>query len=269
MSNAGRPVWTGEIKFVPSMLDQPFRWKSPQRIFVNSMSDLFHEDLPFDDITAVFGIMAACKHHVFQVLTKRPKRMLEWFDFLQKDVKGRFIIPAIVHHAACIVDSDPLFRTANELAGKRHWPLPNVWLGVSVEDQKTADERIPLLLQTPAEIRWISAEPLLGPIDLSGNREFELLCKRAVMRGETRPPHLDWVVVGGESGPEARPFDVRWARSIINQCKSARVPCFVKQLGSNPVNNDANRIYIPLKDYKGGDMNEWPENLRIREYPDV
>lgn len=186
-------------------LDQPIRWRKPRRIFVNSMSDLFHEDIPDEFIERVFAVMARCPHHEFQVLTKRADRMLNWF----------------LHGPGWSPSGDELFKAASG-----RWPLPNVWLGVSCEDQATADERIPLLLQTPAAVRWISAEPLLGPLSIG------LYLTRSNHRTEA-PGHagLDWVVVGGESGPNARPMHPAWARTLRDQCVASRVPFFFKQIG--------------------------------------
>lgn len=144
------------------------------------------------------------------------------------------------------------------------WPLPNVWLGVSVEDQATADERIPLLLRTPAAVRFVSYEPALGPVNL--------LRYMSVPLAEIDNPGamLDWVIVGGESGPGARPFDIQWARNTVAQCKAAGVACFVKQVGSVPMERGERWRYEPkLKDRKGGDWEEWPEDLRVREFPEV
>jgi len=144
--------WTGKIMLVPDMLDQPIRWKRPRKIFVNSMSDLFHEGVPDDYIDRVFAVMALAPQHIFQVLTKRPERMRDYLR--DKDLEDR------------ITD---LWREDDR--DKETWnimlPLSNVWIGVSVENQATADERIPLLLQTPASVRWLSMEPLLGPVDTS------------------------------------------------------------------------------------------------------
>jgi protein gp37 len=190
--NSSGAHWTGKVRLVEEHLEDPLRWKRPRRIFVNSMSDLFHESLDEYDIGQVFAIMALAKQHTFQVLTKRPAEMLQ-----------------ILETARICFDYDE--------------PLPNVWLGVSVEDQKTADERIPLLLQTPAAVRWLSVEPLLGPIELQApwsaiNPEY--------------PEHgIHWVVVGGESGPGARPMHPDWARSIRDECVAAGVPFFFKQWG--------------------------------------
>ncbi len=255
---------TTGVQLHPDRLDQPLKWKKPRRIFVNSLSDLFHEDVPDQFIYDVFDVMRRCYWHTFQVLTKRPRQMA----FLTK-----------------IMQQSP---------GPDHvrWPLPNVWLGVSVEDQRTADERIPWLLQTPAAVRFLSCEPLLGPIDLTMALESFQTHDPMLNRN---PAPVHWVIVGGESGPGARPCDVAWIRSIKDQCKAAGVPVFIKQMGGYVVDlNDAGfegdeptawpmdtdvsdrdnewdyqgaRIRIRLNDRKGGDWNEWPEDLRVREYP--
>lgn len=197
-----------DVRMHPDRLDQPLRIGKPQRIFVNSMSDLFHEDVPDEFIDRVFTTIRRCevigKGHVFQVLTKRPQRML---DFM------------------------------------RPIPVPsNLWLGVSVEDQETADERIPLLLQTPAAVRFISAEPLLGPLDvyggdpdprLGGVKAGPGLSLEQYWKADGNGPFpgLDWVIAGGESGPKARPSHPEWYRSLRDQCAAAHVPFFFKQWG--------------------------------------
>ena len=227
MSNAG-PVWTGEVRFNESVLDQPLRWRRPRRIFVCAHGDLFHEAIPPKWQLLVWATMMRAEHHHFLVLTKRPERMR-------------------------------LFCDANAV-------LRNVWLGVSVEDQRAADTRIPILLATPAARRWISAEPLLGPVDLRylqpGAPPTEINAL-AGTHGVLRPhggrcDRLDWVVVGGESGPHARQCDVQWIRDIVRTCAAARTPCFVKQLGSNS-------DYRATK--KGADPMEWPADLRVRQLP--
>lgn len=191
------------VKVHPGRLEQPLQWRKPRKIFVNSMSDLFHEQVPFEFIDKVFSIMALVPQHTFQILTKRPERMKEY----------------IAH------------RAAKEFSHLKHikWPLPNVWLGVSVENQKAADERIPLLLDTPAAVRFLSCEPLLGPVDL----ERPVPGSRPV--NGVYPPWmihlLDWVIVGGESGPGARPMHPDWVRSLRDQCQQAGVPFFFKQWG--------------------------------------
>jgi protein gp37 len=234
------PRWIGEARFVPEALGKPLHWRKPRRVFVNSMSDLFHDDITFEQIAAVFGVMAATPHLTYQVLTKRPARMVEFFRWMVRP------------------------------------PLPNVWLGVSVEDQRRADERIPLLLECPAAVRFLSVEPLLGPVYLdyaafNGCDSFGSM------------PWIGWVIVGGESGPGARVCDLDWIREVVKQCRVAGVPCFVKQLGSaasDPKNGIAgaalkvpadflDRVSKRLRDRKGGDMDEWPENLRVQEFPVV
>jgi protein gp37 len=254
----GKVDWSGAVRLVPELLDQPLRWRRPRRVFVNSMSDLFHESLPDDAIRDVFGIMGEARHHTFQVLTKRPARMLAFL-------------------------SDPENRRLLTILGQRPeldvWPLPNVWLGVSVEDQATADARIPLLLDTPAAVRFVSYEPALGPVDLqrisvSGWAHCGFNSLTGVPAGEDRAvlPHLDWIIVGGESGPGARPFNVRWAHTIVNQCREAGVPVFVKQLGAKPFEpySDGTPFAdVRLQDRKGGDPQEWPKDLRVREFPNA
>lgn len=183
--------WTGRVNLLPERLEQPFTWRKPRRVFVNSLADLFHDDVPTAFIAAVFDVMRRTPQHTYQILTKRHARMRS------------------------------LSHGATFGAG---WPLPNVWLGASVEDQKWADIRIPALLDTPAAVRWISAEPLLGPVDLANvgpEPGFD-----ALRSG------LDWVVAGGESGPGARPMHPDWARSLRDQCQAASVPFFFKQFGA-------------------------------------
>lgn len=204
---AGEPRWTGELRVVETHLEDPLRWRNPRRVFVNSMSDLFHEKLHFEDIGRVFGVMAACPHHSFQILTKRPERMREFVTI------------------------------TTGIPGRPHWPLPNVWLGVSVENQPAADERIPELLATPAAVRFVSAEPLLGPIDFDQENGLNAFgCGfeggwRNCPENSPKCAGLDWVIVGGESGPGARPMHPRWARTIRDQCVAAGVPFFFKQWG--------------------------------------
>lgn len=205
---AGR-FW-GERKFTEVQvhyhrLDDPLRWKKPRRVFVNSMSDLFHESVETLFIAEVFSMMQRCPQHTFMILTKRPKRMAE---LLVRWDHGRSL------------DHWPV------------WPLPNVWLGVSVENQKAADERIPLLLQTPAAVRFVSCEPLIGPVLL---REEWLPLLANTEYYATNPVSLqnklDWVIVGGESGPGARPMHPDWVRGLRDACKLASVPFFFKQWG--------------------------------------
>ena len=230
-------------------LDQPLRWKKPRKVFVNSMSDLFHEDVPDAFIDRVFAVMALAPRHTFQVLTKRPARMKSYLDRLG------FEPERIDDAAAALGYCDD---------GPDDWPMPNVWLGVSVENQHFADERIPLLLQTPAAVRFISAEPLLGPVKLHLAR----FCDAPSVVDSVSLRRLDWVIVGGESGRDARPFDLRWARSIVEQCKAADVPVFVKQLGDNPQENGTTSRY-KQSERGGGDIALFPAELQVREFPNA
>lgn len=280
-------------------LDQPLRWRRPRRVFVNSMSDLFHDAVPDEFIEAVFGVMAVATHHTFQVLTKRPERMLRWLRTLGGlETREECVQREAERRGGVIFDSRgsnpegyfPARPTKEQLAVRRPWPgwpLPNVWLGVSVEDQRAADERIPLLLQTPAAVRFLSCEPLLGSVQLGVGGEF-------FDYGVGGEPRIGWVITGGESGPGARPCDVAWIRSIVQQCKAAGVPTFVKQLGavvswngiqggygdgpSNCWPRESGSFQVQgmpggfrkhLCDRKGGDPSEWPEDLRVREFPAV
>ena len=186
-------------------LDQPLHWKKPARIFVNSMSDLFHPDVPFEFIWEIYHIMMSkAPWHTYIVLTKRPERAKEFFDWW-------FSFPP--HKPSDII---PIGE------------YKNIWLGVSVEDQKTADERIPLLLQTPAAVRFISAEPLLGKIELTDMQNRNYLHRAT---GRFNREKLNWVICGGESGKNARPMHPGWVRSLRDECKSANVPFFFKQWG--------------------------------------
>jgi protein gp37 len=188
-----------DLRLWPERLDLPLRWRKPRRVFVNSMSDLFHEDVPDAFVAEVFAVMAQASRHTFQVLTKRPERL------------------------AALAPSLP-------------WPA-NVWMGVSIENRRFV-HRADYLRQIPAAVRFISAEPLLGPLE------------RLSLDG------IDWLIVGGESGPRARPMDLAWARDVVAQCRTDGVAPFVKQLGVRWAGHG-----------KGGDMEAWPEDLRIREMP--
>ncbi|WP_026618311.1 protein gp37 [Ensifer sp. WSM1721] len=276
------PVWTGEVRFNREWLYQPLRWTKPRMIFVCAHGDLFAEGVPDEWIDQVFAVMAFCPQHTFQVLTKRPERMRE------------YLTGSLLEHRLAAAQVQLEFPVPSP--GRwPHIPLPNVWLGVSVEDQKRADERIPILLDTPAAVRWISAEPLLGPVDIGRwtataevtfkqcKQPFWLhnadpcehkdggawtlacpncgncRCKPGWTEADSRmmsmePPAdwidrevgrftkvhptipvrsmIDWVVVGGESGPGARPMHPHWALSLRDQCAAADVPHLFKQWGN-------------------------------------
>jgi protein gp37 len=264
--------WSGLIRLVPEKLNEPLHWRRPRRIFVNSMSDLFHDGVPFEFIAAVFGVMAACPQHTFQVLTKRPARALEFFRWAEGNNHS---------HPETICLHYSRAYTAAPTPGRYSWPIPNVHLGVSVEDQATADERIPLLLQSPAAVRWVSYEPALAAVDFSAyiwSPPDEDPRDVGYEYGPC-PAYLEWVIVGGESGPNARPFHVQWARSTVAQCKAAGVACFVKQMGANVelppdemermTGHRTTTHRWRLNDKAGADPSEWPEDLRVQEFPHV
>jgi protein gp37 len=218
--------WTGRVNLLSERLDQPLHWKKPSRIFVNSMSDLFHDAVPDEHIVAVFARMWWSPQHTFQVLTKRHGRM-------------RSLLPRIEERLRKMECDLELVHAPTPLT----WPLPNVWLGVSVENQKWADIRIPALLETPAAVRFLSCEPLLGPVWISdhiwracsccdGEGHDEACARCADSRCEDgHIRQLDWVIVGGESGPKARAMHPDWARSLRDQCAQDHVPFFFKQWG--------------------------------------
>ena len=236
--------WTGKVAFDTEALAKPLRWRKPRRIFVNSMSDLFHESLTNEQIAAVFGVMAACPQHTFQVLTKRARRMREWFEWLDGEA-GRERDAAVargedhrdMHVRVLVAYLDRGYHIDRAHIAYPRWPIPNVHLGVSVEDQAAADERIPDLLATPAAVRWLSMEPLLGPVRTTLRRSTEQAVTPWGFPIEARTQSgIDWVVAGCESGHDARPCDVAWLRSIRDQCAAARVPFWLKQaVGSHAV----------------------------------
>ena len=248
-----------DVRLWPERLDIPRRWTRPRRIFVNSMSDAFHDAVPDSFLDDMFAVMADCQQHTFQLLTKRHARMRSYLTNAWPD------------------------------------PLPNVHVGVSAEDQGWAVKRVHALLATPAAVRWVSAEPLLGPIDLRnlkmGNGALiDALCGDVKSpKGEIYaacPGSVAWVVAGGESGPGARPMHPAWARSLRDQCKAARTPFFFKQFGAwRPLRNGE---YPPPGETvtmhergaqsdpilvrhggKNGDPDRWPTDLQVREYPGI
>lgn len=212
----------------PHKLDEPLKWKKPRRVFVCSMGDLFHEDVPDEFIARIWGIMAKCLNHTFQVITKRPHRMMEWLSRV-KDWEGWK-----THNG----EPPNVYGGSGIIVGYNMWPLPNVWLGVTAENQQMADERIPILLETPAAVRFVSVEPMLGPVDLISNDYLGgcINCevcldnpKTCINRAQDRK--IDWVICGGESGHGARPMHPEWVRSLKDQCQEAGVPFFFKQWG--------------------------------------
>ena len=241
LNRKGDRHFNGTVNCRPERLSDPLHWRKPRRVFVNSMSDLFHEKVPVTFIRAVFKVMGEAKQHTFQILTKRPERMAEVaLDFHR-------------HGDFCTREGEDGF-----------YPFANVWLGTSCEDQKTAEERIPHLLRCPAALRFLSCEPLLGPINLGRGVGGDVWRQSRGVR---------WVIVGGESGPGARPCNIEWIRSIVAQCRVPGRRCFVKQFGSKPYDPGWHGHGTPegspmrLNDRKGGDPHEWPLDLRVREYP--
>ncbi|WP_412032899.1 DUF5131 family protein [Nitratireductor aquimarinus] len=242
-SKAG-PVWNGQVRFNREWLEQPLRWKRPRMVFVCAHGDLFHESVPDEWIDQIFAVMALCPEHTFQVLTKRARRMREYLHIREHQIVAASL------------------KLPRALTRWPHLPLPNVWLGVSVEDQTRAVERIPDLLQARAAVRFVSAEPLLGPLDLTSMevgegtinalnptpwaeelenwRDTEEEWEESFLNWyylDTIPtkgdmyPTLDWVIAGGESGSAARPMHPEWVRSLRDQCAASEAAFFFKQWG--------------------------------------
>jgi protein gp37 len=237
------PRWTGRVDWIPHMVGLPIRWATPRKIFVNSVSDFFHEKLDFSRQAIMFAIMALADWHIYQVLTKRAERMEEWFLWQRLER----IVEAFKKE---LLFNDELYKTVIHRLGLRDrkgnndqveavlevlrerlkvWPLPQVHMGVSVEHQWAADERIPPLLNIPAAVRYLSMEPLLGDTSLFAFLKTPLRddALKALKSGPR--PGLDWVIIGTESGPRSRDTVVDWIRSIRNECAQADVPIFLKQ----------------------------------------
>ncbi len=288
----GHPYEQGfDLRLWPERLEVPLHWRKPRRVFVNSMSDLFHKGVPDEFIAEVFAVMALARTHMFQCLTKRPGRMAS--------LLGSDRFRALLERRLC-------WRLhAREIPEHWDWwPLPNVWLGTSVESQKWADVRVPLLAKCSAARLFLSCEPLLEAVTLDPER-LGGPWARANAHSHRHPRHIlgpvtdpddgwsghmacdddgtgdpfvddprgcgfdttsgggiGWVIVGGESGPGARPMDPAWARSLVRQCREAGVRPFVKQLGSVWARGHGGNS-------KGGDPERWPADLRVREYPEV
>lgn len=230
-----------DVRFHPDRLDQPMHRRKPAGVFVCSMSDLFHKNVTDEQLLQIFAVMAACHKHIFFVLTKRPERMREFIT--KEDTAYNIAVMSVA--------------TRKE---QFQWPLPNVWLGVTAEDQQRADERIPILLDTPAAVRFVSVEPMLGEFDMAHHFWPQHLWKtnqiafaeKAHEHVDCMIPMLDWVIAGGESGPGSRPAHPDWFRSMRDQCKAAGVPYFHKQNGGAGRNHGGHLL-------DGQEHREFPE----------
>lgn len=232
------PRWTGVVRPFPQGLAAPLSWKKPRRVFVDSMSDLFHDDVPDDYIAAVFGVMAFAPQHSFQVLTKRAERMARWFDWIQQVAPEGNDVPYCVDAAAegigQTLGPDDRHPMGTRVLLNARWPLPNVWVGVSCGTRKHGLPRLEHLRRVPAAVRFVSFEPLLedlGPVNLDG---------------------ISWAITGAESGRRARPMDEVWVRSLRDQCERAGVAFFYKQRLDG-----GRKVSLPLLD--GVQHAAWPE----------
>lgn len=227
-------------------IEKPLRWRKPRRVFVVSMGDLFHEDVPIHITAAILGIAALCPNHTFLFLTKRPSRMSTFFTYYHEGDYRRNLNWWI--NEACLKISANMALGVRLRLQDPVFPLPNIWLGCTVENQKRADERIPILLQIPAAVRFVSVEPMLEPMELN-----TVPCSCYAGYGPPHPdcedehgPKLDWVICGAETGPGARYMDQSWPRDLLAQCKAAGIPFFMKAMSNKE----------PI-----------PDDLAIREYP--
>lgn len=306
--------WTGRVELVPDALDWPLHVGRPKwvreaeargerpRVFVNSMSDLFHGSLSGEAIAAVLGVIAAKPEWDFLVLTKRAAGMREWFAWLDARATRTSELHRYPsrdsHLVKCmLLRIEAMKAGVAPVAMGSSWPLPNLWPMVSVEDQPTADERIPHLLATPAAVRGVSYEPALGPVSFRWAKWHDYATQERERRAagaDVLSEHLDglrsldWVIVGGESGPKARPCDIAWARTVREQCREAGVAFFFKQAGTLPIVDAANvgglrwsqldatdyglgdkHVVVRFHHSKGGDLGELPEDLQVRELPEV
>jgi len=255
--NAWRDVipWDGTVRLVESQLSIPLRWKKPRMVATCLHTDLFHKNIPDEWIDRVFAVMGLCPQHTFQLLTKRPERMRDYITMPTRHNR-------LEHCAYDMVDTALAFEPHArcwDRGASFDWPLPNVHLGVSVENQRTADERIPLLLQTPAAVRFVSLEPMLGPVNLrdewlSGQTGTAV---RRFYDGDwgavEREPKLSQIILGCESGPHRRPCEIKWMTDVVEQRWGTRAKAFVKQ--------------VSIGGKVSHNMDEWPEALRVQEYP--
>ncbi|GAA2346637.1 phage Gp37/Gp68 family protein [Dactylosporangium salmoneum] len=255
--NDGDPRTSGPgfgVTVHEDVLTEPLRWRSPRTVFVNSMSDLFHARVPREFIQRFWAVMADTPQHTYQILTKRPERMARILTDRCECKSGGHVDGV---HFRSAMDWHATPHSPTYVPGVKStyhsapWPLPNVWLGTSIELDKHTG-RADALRNTPAAVRFISAEPLLGPLpslDLTG---------------------IDWLILGGESGPSSRPVDIGWFRELIGKARSAGTAVFVKQLGAVWASEMCwGGQLVSKTDKKGGDWKFWPDELRIREYPAV
>lgn len=258
------PCWSGKVVPIPGAVERLAAkcafWRKPRRIFVQSMGDLFHEAVPFELVDRVAAIVANNPQHIFDFLTKRPGRMREW--------ASRPGMPGRLQDAHLAAGGNLLWHEVDAPS----WPLPNLFLGVTAENQEQADARIPVLLDTPAAVRYVSVEPILGPVDLAAwttwpAREMANIGRAidyALAMGGSEPddecgpslsPALSWVICGGETGPGAREMNPKWAQDLRDQCKVAGVPYFFKKLGTY-----REKHYSP-------ELDTFHYGLDVREFP--
>ncbi|MHB1419524.1 MAG: DUF5131 family protein [Bacillota bacterium] len=253
--------WNGQIRIDEAKLGEPLRWKKPRRVFVNSMGDLFHESVPDEFIARVWWVMGQCagyldpsryRGHIFIILTKRPQRMKEWIEgWADQETRKRLI--------------ESFGEVYDWMNGPRYWPamIDNVWLGVTAENQEMADQRIPILLQTQAAVRFVSIEPILGPVDLNHiqvNSAVSIDALRGIRHvveykeHQFPYPKIDWIVTGAESGPYRRLANILWFRNLRDQCMAADIPFFLKQM-------EINDKLVKMPELEGQSWAQFPQTI--------
>ena len=262
--------WTGHINLLPHRLVEPLKMKEPALIFIDSMSDLFHDQVPDDFIDQVIAVIALTPRHTYQILTKRVERMKSYFDIFATLNDPIFRNNRLLSAGQRIYDEHLAKSKCHlDLKSLDVWPLPNLWLGCSIEDQATADFRLPLLQLISAHRRFVSIEPLIGPIDLGYAYPCGYYCDSNI--GHVDHPfwswgtdtQLNWLIMGAESGSQSRPFEPTWLETIIQQAHQAGVSLFIKQLGSHWASRSGNSRVDP----RGEDVSLWPLIWRFQQYP--
>lgn len=269
------PVWTDKFSVLPENLADPVSWQKPERIFVNSMSDLWHDGTPELFIRAVFATVAVTGRHTYQFLTKRADRMEEFTRSLTDANAHEALLEAARAYGVRRV-----VEALEASTGRVSWPLGNAEMGVSAETQEWADARLPHLARTVARRRFVSLEPLLGPVSIArwlpGGADVSAceVCHAPQAVGELAPvcdacgallpKPVDVAIIGGESGWKARVCEIEWIQALVAELQAADTAPFVKQVGARP---SINRVMLRLESRKGGDPYEWPDDIQVREWP--
>ncbi len=262
-----------EVTFIPGRVGKPLHWTAPRAVFVNSVSDIFHEGISFEEIAAIFAVMGACPRHIFILLTKRHERMARFYETLAEQEHPYVTLVDCAWEHLVGKERDTV-QAALASKERTPWPFPNVIVGVSVENQETANVRVPAVLKVPAAVRLVSYEPALAGVSFGEETpegwyswldgSVQMGC--GTLDAPEGHPTIDWLICGGESGSGARPFEISWAHDAICQCRNAETKVFLKQVGAAPYDRGRR---MKLTSPKGDDPSEWAKELRVREFPDL